>query len=175
MVHLFVSFSLSSSWNSSPRNCISNQRATVSQRIPGKLAPYVYLEGKFQNLSLQVKKRLFQLHKFWHNPTLYVSFPGCFIKGESWLMDRNVMFYAKRTTAVLCRRLKEGLRAMNCTEVSKPSQERCGKSSLRNRSQDASQGSFIQRKDGGWVVGRGVFHNLQRCVCEEGRCRFLEH
>lgn len=173
MVHLFVSFSLSSFWNSNPRNCILKQRATVPQRIPGKLATYIYLEGNFRDLSLQVKKRFSQLHKFWHNPTLYVSFPGCFIKGESWLMDQNVRFCAKGTRAVLCRKLKEGLRAMICTAVSKPSQERCRKSSLRNWSQVASQGSFYQRKDRGWVVGRGVFPNLQCCLYEEGGVGFL--
>lgn len=150
-------------------------KATVPQRIPGKLATYIYLEGNFRDLSLQVKKRFSQLHKSWHNPTLYVSFPGCFIKGESWLMDQNVRFCAKGTRAALCRKLKEGLRAMICTAVSKPSQERYGKSSLRNWSQVASQGSFYQRKERGWVVGRGVFPNLQCCLYEEGGCRFLVH
>lgn len=147
MVHLFVSFSLSSFWNSSRRNCISKQRATVPQRIPGKLATYIYLEGNFRDLSLQVKKRFSQLHKFWHNPTLHVSFPGCFIKGESWLMDQNVRFCAKGTRAALCRKLTEGFRAMICTAVSKPSQERYGKSSLRNL-QVASQGFFFLSEKG---------------------------
>lgn len=172
---IYLSLSLSSFWNSSRRNCISKQRATVPQRIPGKLATYIYLEGNCRDLSLQVKERFSQLHKFWHNPTLHVSFPGCFIKGESWLVDQNVRFCAKGTRAALCRKLTEGFGAVICTAVSKPSQERYGKSSLRNWSQVASQGFSLSEKDGGWVVGRGVFPNLQCCLYEEGGGRFLVH
>lgn len=114
---------------------------------------------------MQVKKRFSQLHKFWHNPTLYVAFPGCFIKGESWLMGQNVRFCAEGTRGALCRKLKEGLRAVICTAVSKPSQERYGKSSLRNWSQVASQGFFLIREGTGVGSWGEVFSPICSAVC----------
>jgi hypothetical protein len=47
---------------------------------------------------LKVKKKFSQLGKFWHNPTLYFSLPGGFIKSENWFMDLSVRFCGKELT-----------------------------------------------------------------------------